>query len=110
LLSMGHARALINAGSENEQLAIFERIVADNLSVRDTEVLAGEKKDKPASGKSAGKAQPLSFGQQQLRDELSSKLGTKIALKVAPKGKGQIVIPFENEADLARIAEILDLH
>lgn len=110
LLSMGHARALINAGSEEEQLRIFEQILTNNLSVRDTESLAGASKEKKTTKKSAKKDIPLSFTQQQLREELSSKLGTKIALKVAEKGKGQIVISFENEQDLARIAEILDVN
>ena len=106
LITMGHARALVNAGSEEEQLAAFEKIVTDNLSVRDTELLTGAKKQ--ASGKSKSKGGALSFGQQQLREELSDKFGTKIALKLGQKGKGQIVIPFENEDDLVRIAEILD--
>lgn len=110
LLSMGHARALINAGSEEEQLKIFEQILSNNLSVRETETLAGASKEKKPEKKSAKKDIPLSFTQQQLREELSTKLGTKIALKVAEKGKGQIVISFENEQDLARIAEILDVN
>lgn len=109
LISMGHARALINAGSENEQLALFERIVSDNLSVRDTEELTSSEKARRQPTTKSKKAEALSFGQQQLRDELSNKLGTKIALKVAAKGKGQIVIPFDNDDDLARIAEILEL-
>lgn len=106
LITMGHARALVNAGSEAEQLEAFEKIVTDNLSVRDTELLTGAKKQ--TSGKSKSKSEALSFGQQKLREELSDKLGTKIALKLGQKGKGQIVIPFQNEDDLARIAEILD--
>ncbi len=110
LLSMGHARALINAGSEEEQLKIFEQILTNNLSVRDTETLAGATKEKKQTKKSEKKDIPLSFTQQQLRQDLSSKLGAKIALKVAEKGKGQIVISFENEQDLARIAEILDVN
>lgn len=109
LITMGHARTLINAGSEEEQLALFERIVTDNLSVRDAEELTSAEKARRQPASKSKKTDALSFGQQQLRDELSNKLGTKIALKVAAKGKGQIVIPFENETDLARIAEILEL-
>ncbi len=108
LISMGHARALVNLGSEEEQLKAFEKIVTENLSVREAEQLATEqKKTNPKSKKDE---MPLSFGHQKLRDELSDKLGTKIALKLALKGKGKIVIPFENEDDLIRIAEILDLN
>lgn len=108
LITMGHARALINAGSEEEQLKAFEKIVTENLSVRETELLTSDQKTAKPKAKKKNEA-PLSFGHQKLRDELSDKLGTKIALKLAQKGKGQIVIPFENEDDLVRIAEILDL-
>jgi ParB family chromosome partitioning protein len=39
VLSMGHARALVAANDEALQLAIFNRIIEDGLSVRDTEQL-----------------------------------------------------------------------
>lgn len=107
LITMGHARALVSAGSEVEQLAAFEKIVTENLSVRDTELLTGAQKPKSNEKK---KDTALSFGHQKLREELSDKFGTKIALKMAQKGKGQIVIPFASEDDLARIAEILDVN
>lgn len=108
LITMGHARALINAGSEAEQLEAFEKIVTENLSVRETELLTGG--IKCPSGKKGKDTAALSFGHQKLRDELSDKFGTKIALKLAQKGKGQIVIPFASEDDLLRIAEILDVN
>lgn len=108
LITMGHARALVSAGSEAEQLEAFEKIITGNLSVRDTEMLTGEQKT--AKPKQTKKEPALSFGHQKLREDLSDKFGTKIALKLAQKGKGQIVIPFQNEDDLIRIAEILDLH
>lgn len=107
LITMGHARALVNAGSTAEQLAAFEKIVEEQLSVRDTELLTGAKAK--SKRKSGGADEPLSFGHQKLREDLSEKFGTKIALKMAKKGNGQIVIPFNNPDDLARIAEILDL-
>lgn len=110
LVSMGHARALVNAGGQDEQLAIFEKIVTENLSVRETEQLLAENKEISAPKKSKSKSSAaLSFEQQKLRDDLSEKFGTKIALKLAKQGKGQIVIPFASDDDLARIAEILDL-
>src|ERR1700739_789657 len=43
-ISMGHARALINIENEDLQLALFAKILEENLSVRDIELLArGEK-------------------------------------------------------------------
>lgn len=43
-LSMGHGRALINIEESDEQLAIYEKIVAKSLSVRETELLVQKTK------------------------------------------------------------------
>ena len=39
LISMGHARALVSAGDEDKQLRLFERVIEEELSVRETEAL-----------------------------------------------------------------------
>jgi len=39
VISMGHARALVSAGDEALQIAIFSKIVLENLSVREVEAL-----------------------------------------------------------------------
>ncbi|CAN0605634.1 unnamed protein product, partial [Ectocarpus sp. 12 AP-2014] len=36
-LSMGHGRALVNIEKKEDQISIYEKIIFDNLSVRDTE-------------------------------------------------------------------------
>jgi ParB family chromosome partitioning protein len=38
-ISMGHGRALINIENQDDQLLIYEKILKNNLSVRDTEKL-----------------------------------------------------------------------
>lgn len=38
-ISMGHGRALINVDSTTDQLTIYEKILRDKLSVRQTEEL-----------------------------------------------------------------------
>src|SRR5256885_844850 len=42
-LSMGHARALLSIDSARKQEALAERVVKNDLNVRQTEVLASEK-------------------------------------------------------------------
>lgn len=108
-ISMGHARALINLQSEAEQLRLFHKIVNEELSVRDIEQMAGESKI-AQTGINRAAVAPLSFGHQKLKTDLTDKFGTKIDLKRDLSGKGKIIINFENEDDLARIAEILDLN
>lgn len=106
MISMGHARALINAGSEKEQLEIFRQILEGNLSVRDTEQLSGEVKAKKSN--SSSNYTGLTLLHKSLQERLSEKLGTKIGMRLGQHGDGKIVIKFENEEDLARIAEILN--
>jgi ParB family chromosome partitioning protein len=106
MISMGHARALINAGSEKEQLEIFSQILEGNLSVRDTEHLSGEVKAKKSN--SSSNYTGLTLLHKSLQEHLSEKLGTKIGMRLGQHGDGKIVIKFENEEDLARIAEILN--
>jgi ParB family chromosome partitioning protein len=108
-ISMGHARALINLESEEEQIRLFKKIINEALSVRDIEKLASESKTSQTTINKSAVA-PLSFGHQKLKTDLSDKFGAKIDLKRDLSGKGKIIINFENEDDLARIAEILDVN
>lgn len=106
LVTMGHARALINAGSEKEQLEIFSQILEGNLSVRETELLSGNAKAKKPNTNQSYTG--LTLMHKTLQERLSEKLGTKIGVRLGQHGDGKIVIKFENEEDLARIAEILN--
>lgn len=110
-ISMGHARALINAGSDAQQEQIYQMIIDEGLSVRQVEALVREqapikKEETPKKEKSSRAA--LSFQQEKYRDHLSEGLGTKIDLVKSNNGKGKIVINFSSENDLERIMDILD--
>jgi ParB family transcriptional regulator, chromosome partitioning protein len=108
-LSMGHARAIINIDDADEQMLVFNRIVEDGLSVRDTEELARQTKA-AATPKSAEKQtvkKEAINGFDTYTGQLSQKLSVKVKLKSKGKGKGEIVIPFDNEEQLAKIFEIL---
>jgi ParB family transcriptional regulator, chromosome partitioning protein len=107
-LSMGHARAIINVENIEAQLAIFHKIVEDDLSVRSVENLvrnlaeeAGQKKKK--------ERKPLKMEFTQLQYKLSSHLSTKVTLKSNDKSQGEIRIPFASEDDLNRILELLNI-
>lgn len=111
VLSMGHARALINIDSEAKQLEIFEAIVADALSVRQTEELVrGAKPATPRTPKTAAKKAPAALppNVELLREELSSRFDRSIAVKRNSKGKGSITIPFTSDADLEKLYELLN--
>lgn len=114
-ISMGHARALISIDDKDKQLEIFNQVVEGNLSVRQTEELVrgnAPKKEAPADKKkfrSIDEEVALSFEHQKIQNELKNVFTAKCEFKVQ-NGKGRIVIPFENEEELERIVQLLDLN
>ncbi|WP_281614449.1 ParB/RepB/Spo0J family partition protein [Flammeovirga sp. SubArs3] len=111
-ISMGHARALVNVNSIEVQLALFDMIVKNELSVRKTENLVRDViqgKDL-VNSKTAQKNQPLDFEFSRLQRDLSTHFGTQIKIKNSSEGKGEIKIPYQSVEDLNRILDILKTH
>ncbi len=111
-ISMGHARALVSAGDEELQLHIFNRVVSESLSVRDIEtIIKGEKLPTAKlveTGKSSTVKATISNTQFVFKEHLSDRLSTKVEIKKASNGAGQIVLKFDSENDLNRIIELLN--
>ena len=111
-ISAGHARALINVKNSNTQINIYHDIVANGYSVREVEQLAkdfGDKNYKRTSKKKTlSIANLLPFQQQKMVHDLSRNLDTEIELKINKKGKGKLIIHFNNDAELANIFEIIN--
>ena len=105
LISMGHARALVSAGDESQQLLIFKKIIVDGLSVRDVESLVKGKKE--TNGASSKKATGFNFDDFALEfsTKLSERLNTKVELSANNKGKGKVVISFNSQDELNDIIE-----
>lgn len=104
-ISMGHGRALINVEDPTDQLDIYEKIVSQSLSVRETEALVRNFKDPSVKSTAEHKITPP-FAKKGSQD-LSSYLDTKVTIKTEPNGKGQFVVPFKNEADFKRILNLI---
>lgn len=109
-LSMGHARALIGVDNIDTQLAIYKKVIAEELSVRKTEELvrmASEGRNAESTPSTSVKLNPEL---QNLQIKLSSHFGTRINIKSdASNKKGEIKIPYVSIEDLNRILEILDV-
>lgn len=106
-ISMGHGRAIINIEDHDDQTDIYQRIVSQNLSVRETEALVKNYHDskKPASGK-IDKGTSFDIGSDE-KKVISSYFGAKVDVKVAGNGKGKITIPFHSEEDFDRIIKLI---
>ena len=110
LISMGHARALVSAGDEERQLALFHAIIEEQWSVRQLEriikngaVVATKLKK---SNTSDGPA-PITVDQDQFRHVLAERISSNVDIKKSANGGGKLVINFNSENDLNRIFELL---
>jgi ParB family transcriptional regulator, chromosome partitioning protein len=108
LITMGHARALINIEKPDDQLKIFYKVVNNGLSVRKTEELVKSwgvpKADRQKSVPANGLPEPVN----KFRENLRSKLQSNIELKLNNNGKGKIVIPFNSDEHLQQIIQSLE--
>jgi ParB family transcriptional regulator, chromosome partitioning protein len=104
-LSMGHARALLGAEHEAQQLAAWRAVMAKGLSVRETEDLVrrlrAEKKAPRSIVKSSEAAHLIS-----LSEELSRHLGTKVNIRKVGR-QGRVEIEFYSNDDLDRLIAYL---
>jgi ParB family chromosome partitioning protein len=102
-LSMGHARALINAGEVDKQLFVYNTIQTKKLSVRQTEDLV-KQLYKPAKQKVSTPAkQNDQF--KKIENQLSSHFGTKVNLDHQKTGKGKITLEYYSLEELNGLLE-----
>jgi len=107
LISMGHARALITLEDAGLQEKLVNRIVNEDLSVRQVEQLVRER-EKPSKSKIIPPANTdIPSKYQETTDALSRKFGTKVSLRRNNKGTGSIVIRFNNDDELDHIISVI---
>lgn len=111
-IDMGHARALIPVQDPELQLALYEQILADGLSVRQVEELVRNIPDGSAAPvlPKAEKAEKGRLSEEYglLKDQLSKFFNTKVQFSCNDKGKGKITIPFASEEELEKLIALLD--
>jgi len=104
--SEGHARALIGISRAEDQVIAKDKIIALKLSVRQAEELAArikaaERADAAKQGPSPvpGRAAELDALEAHFRDSLM----LKVDLKCNTRGKGTLVLHFNNQDELDRL-------
>jgi len=110
VLSMGHARALINIDTVDKQLYVFNEIKNKGLSVRQTEELVRNlyKNEKPAAVKSSSKNN-LPPAYKRIEDNLASHFGTKVKLNHHNKGYGSITLEYYSLEELNKILDHMNV-
>jgi ParB family transcriptional regulator, chromosome partitioning protein len=100
VLSAGHARAILAAGDAAAMERLSDKIVNEELSVRQAEAAAVQSSPKP-------KRTPPAAGSRQghlneIAEQLGDRLNTRVKVTLGAS-KGTIVIDFATVADLNRI-------
>ncbi len=96
-LEMGHARALLGL-AEDRQIQAARRIVAEGLSVRETERLVSQRaRVNSTAPRSAATSSP---DVQHLENDLSERLGAPVRIQCNRAGKGRLVIHYNSLDEL----------
>ena len=101
-ISMGHARVLSKISDEDKVNELANKIIEDDLSVRDTEKLASSS-DISKTNK-INRTSTYSAKHTIYEGVLREKIGTKVKIS-----SHKIEIPFDSDNDLDRILEILGI-
>jgi ParB family transcriptional regulator, chromosome partitioning protein len=113
-VTFGHARAILSL-SQDDQIALCQRIEKESLSVRETEaavrdILKDQQEPQaetiPFSSASAATkptAATASAHVRSLEENLQQILAVAVQIKLGGKEKGKIVIPFANNDEFERI-------
>ncbi|MCF7567751.1 ParB/RepB/Spo0J family partition protein [Sabulilitoribacter arenilitoris] len=109
-ISMGHGRALITIDDQSNQLDIYEKILSNKLSVRETEGLVrnfNSDKNVTTSSKKEDNEEVPKYIKKGIT-AFSEYFGHRIDVKVSKNGKGKITIPFHSEEDFNRIKKLVE--
>jgi len=106
IITIGHAKAIMNIDDPNIQLNIYQDIIRKKLSVRDTEVIVKNTKLTSTLNKVQNRIS-LSNHYQKIENTLSTFFNQNVKLRISKNGKGKIEIPFSSENKLDEIIKLL---
>jgi ParB family chromosome partitioning protein len=111
-ITQGHARALLGLPDAESQSAACERIIAEHLSVRQTEALVTT--GIPTPSRTRVRKDP---GHEmvakaphflELEQRFHRCLGTAVLIRARNPDRGQIIIDYQTREDLDRLASLLE--
>jgi ParB family chromosome partitioning protein len=93
-LTQGHARVLLTLPGEKDQKRFVEKVLKEDISVRELE--------RAVKSNAVRKESPFSYAEETLRETLKTKV--QITYR---KNKGKIIIEFYSKDDLRRIVDLM---
>ena len=101
-IEMGHARAMLSLAA-SEQVMVCQKVISNNLSVRDVEALIGQLSPAKRKIKKQKTADIVNF-----EENLSDKLGTSVKISHKSNGSGVLKINYSNLDQLDSILKKIE--
>ena len=110
-ISMGHARTLIALEEVDKQLYVYNEIVKNKLSVRQTEELVRKmnKQGDAATAKKAAAKNELSPVYKRIEGNIASHFSTKVRLAHNKSGHGSIHIEYYSLEELNKLLDLMNI-
>lgn len=110
-ISMGHAKAILGVEKEDLLLGIVNRIIEEDMSVRETEALVKRANTTVMRGTAAvrTKAQATEAG-TEISELLNRHFDGGVSVRPKSKGAGEIVIHYKSDAQLKEFLEKFKEH
>lgn len=97
-ITVGHAKILLSIPSEKERLSLFNKILAEGITVRQAETVS-----KKSSAKKGGHYIPTDPVIKSLEEIMQQSLGTKVHVHQHSNSGGTIVIDYFSGEELQRL-------
>jgi ParB family transcriptional regulator, chromosome partitioning protein len=98
-LEMGHARALLALTQRRQQTEVALLVAKKGLSVREAEALV-RRLQSPAASSGDGASRERDANVERLEQELTDKLGARVAIQQGSSGKGKLVVTYNSLDEL----------
>jgi len=110
-LSMGHARALLAIEHEDRLMNLAREVIANQMSVRETEKLvkqaASGDKSNPSSGEKDPVLRPQDANLRAAELKLKRHLGAQVRIHLTSGDSGRVEIGFSSMGELDRIYSLI---
>ena len=108
-ITAGHARAILSVPTPEGRKTLTNKLMEENLSVRETEAIARLMAGRATQEETPSKRVPTPASFKKAARGLSRVLGTSVRVKTV-QGKSKIEIQFQDEEDLERIFNAIVHH
>jgi ParB family chromosome partitioning protein len=106
VISEGHGRAILGVEDNNTQYEIAQKVIDEDLNVRQTERLIKVYGNNKVKNEKKNTLNPY---HKDIASKLEGYFNTKVVLSEKSNNKGKIEIEYYSEDDLQRILELLKL-